>query len=172
MLGDQLTSLLDRAKAVYEAPPFSTLSSPAPRSPSNGTSPQQQLLSSPISGDSPSSGFTIADSDEESDSSRPSTPTPAPAPVASSTSSTQALPHLVIPSKSPLEVAEEENEDQSLSPRSPIGDQSRSLTLEEGEVFRKGAALGTGEVDEEDDDGLGDVSGEELKKEVSGLSSV
>lgn len=40
------------------------------------------------------------------------------------------------------------------------------MTLEEGEVFRKGAALGTGEVDESGDEGLGDVSGEELKKEV------
>lgn len=58
------------------------------------------------------------------------------------------------------------------------------MTLEEGEIFRKGLALGATEVPDEDDDeqegrqsvagngsavglGLGDVSGEELKNEVS-----
>lgn len=36
-------------------------------------------------------------------------------------------------------------------------------------MFRKGAALGTGEVDEDEEGegGMGDVSGEELRKEVS-----
>jgi hypothetical protein len=54
------------------------------------------------------------------------------------------------------------------------------MTLEEGEIFRKGLALGATEVPDEDEIeegtvgngnavglGLGDVSGEELKNEVS-----
>lgn len=172
VLGDQLTSLLDRAKTLYEAPSASALSSPA-RPTINGVAspPQLKIPSSPIPtspADQPSSpGFIlVADSDDDSDSSRPNSPTPAASSVSEATSSTApTVPRIVIPARSPLEVVgDEADESSALSPRSPMGDQSRSLTLEEGEVFRKGAALGTGEVDEE---GLGDVSGEELRKEVS-----
>lgn len=45
------------------------------------------------------------------------------------------------------------------SPLSPLESQSRHLTLEEGEVFRRGAA-----VDVEDEEL--DTSGEDLRKEV------
>lgn len=53
-----------------------------------------------------------------------------------------------------------------ISPRSPV--ESRAMTLEEGEVFRKGQALGVGD-DEIDDKATEGVSGEELKETVSGL---
>lgn len=46
------------------------------------------------------------------------------------------------------------------SPLSPLESQSRHLTLEEGEVFRKGAVA----VDIEDEEL--DASGEDLRKEV------
>lgn len=49
------------------------------------------------------------------------------------------------------------------SPRSPTENHSRTLTLEEGEVFRKGAALNA--VDVEDDTNE-EVTGEELRKEI------
>ena len=45
-------------------------------------------------------------------------------------------------------------------------DHSRYLTLEEGEVFRKGTALGAADTDDEE---LDEVSGEELRKEVRRL---
>lgn len=98
------------------------------------------------------------DDEEESEGSRAGSPTPAASP---STRTAPALSHLHIPSAEDGEVDAAE----ALSPRSPMESQSRSLTLEEGEVFRKGAALGTGEVDE-DEEGE-EVSGEELRKEVS-----
>lgn len=63
----------------------------------------------------------------------------------------------------------DEVEPSQLSPKSPMDNHSRSLTLEEGEVFRKGTLLGSVKV-ESDDEELGDVSGEELKKEVSLIS--
>ncbi|ORY87461.1 hypothetical protein BCR35DRAFT_317717 [Leucosporidium creatinivorum] len=176
VLGDQLTSLLDRAKALYEPPSSSSpsLSSPAPKSAPNGSaSPSLQIPSSPIPAspaDSPSSpGFTIADSDDDSDSdnSRPSSPSP------TSPSADPKAPSLSISTTAEAEADDEAGAgagepDSDLSPRSPMESQSRSLTLEEGEVFRKGAALGTGEVDEDEEGegGLGDVSGEELRKEI------
>jgi protein phosphatase 1 regulatory subunit 37 len=46
---------------------------------------------------------------------------------------------------------------------SPIGEASRAWVEEEGEIFRKGTKLGVGEDDEDDKD----VSGEQLKQEVS-----
>lgn len=48
------------------------------------------------------------------------------------------------------------------SPKSPIENHSRQYTLEEGEILRRGAALGT--IDDED---VEDVSGEVLKREVT-----
>lgn len=156
VLGDELTALLDRAKAVYDA---STPSPSTPRPVTNGS----QTLSAPASSaptspaEAPSSpGFTIVDSDdEESDGSKSST---------ANSASKGKMPPLEIPA-SAVAVPADPDEEEPL--RSPMGNQSRCLTLEEGEVFRKGAALGTAEVEDDDEDGKGEVSGEELKKEVS-----
>lgn len=149
-LGNQLTAVLDRAKSLYN---------PSPRTPSKVSvaipSPSSPISHSPNSHptelDSPS--FSIADSDDseseddETSSSSilgdlPSTP------QISNRPSNLIMPDsIVLPNGSPS------------SPLSPLESQSRHLTLEEGEVFRRGAA-----VDVEDEEL--DTSGEDLRKEV------
>ncbi|KAK4048240.1 hypothetical protein OIV83_004945 [Microbotryomycetes sp. JL201] len=177
-LGDDLTALLDRAKVLYD--------SPGPQKPPSPASPLQHL-SSPVptaQEDEPSSpGFTIGESDDdeaiESDQSRPSSPTPS---------------GLVRPAATRDEQRSGTVEGQESS-RNPIESQSRSLTLEEGEVFRRGTVLGAVDVleesdDDDDDDDVGAVeslapegsengessefsrrrrvSGEQLRKEILG----
>lgn len=56
------------------------------------------------------------------------------------------------------------------SPRSPVEQVSRGMTLEEGEVFRKGTALGVG-AETESDEEEGDVPGHELKETVRPILS-
>lgn len=73
-------------------------------------------------------------------------------------------------------------ESNSPSVRSPMESESRAMLAEESEVFRRGLALGVDDVPDEDDEGdrernaveddgqlkkKSEVSGEELKKEVS-----
>lgn len=154
MLGDALSALLDRAKVVYEPP----AASPASSLPASASSPLQVPATPPSTTEEPSSpgGFTIADSDDSDSDDPPASP-----------SKSAGLKIDITPPEEALD-AEEEGEE---SVKSPIESQSRSLTLEEGEVFRKGSALGTGEVDEEDEDEA-TVTGEELKKEVCGLFNV
>lgn len=50
---------------------------------------------------------------------------------------------------------------------SPTERVSRAWVEEEGEIFRKGTKLGVAEAEEDDEEGEGDVSGEQLKQEVS-----
>lgn len=50
---------------------------------------------------------------------------------------------------------------------SPTERVSRAWVEEEGEIFRKGTRLGVAEAEEDDEEGEGDVSGEQLKQEVS-----
>lgn len=166
-LGDDLTALLDKAKALYDTPvsPVTQRRLDDNADDSNTLDPQR-LSPIPREPDAPddamsSPGFTIADSDDDDDEelSQPGSTSSSPTPTANGENRSRSkMPHLEIPESAMCD------ED---SPRSPMESQSRSLTLEEGEVFRKGAVLGTGEVDEDDDEGKGDVSGEELKKEVS-----
>ncbi|MBW0514263.1 hypothetical protein O181_053978 [Austropuccinia psidii MF-1] len=49
------------------------------------------------------------------------------------------------------------------SPKSPVESHSRSLTIEEGEVFRKGSVLGTAVLNENEDD---EIPGEILKESI------
>ncbi|KAM0745905.1 RNI-like protein [Meredithblackwellia eburnea MCA 4105] len=159
-IGDRLTSLLDLAKITYGSEADeSRLKSPVSPQQAQGngngglTSPTVAAPPEPIS--SPS--FSIADSDEEDDDSA-STGSPSPAPNDPSTSH-PAMPSISIPNAA---VDLEREVDHTVeSPKSPMESQSRSLTLEEGEVFRKGQALETAEDEE-----LADVSGEELRKEI------
>ncbi|GAA5917738.1 hypothetical protein JCM5296_000954, partial [Sporobolomyces johnsonii] len=178
LLLTELSSLLDLAKVLYDRPP--PPSSPAPPSPApNGhaaAASHLQLPNAPLSPhtEEPSSpSFSLVDSDEEDDDPEPAPPAP------SASSSAAALP----PSVPNLEIPAESSSPPSSpsSARSPIESESRAMVLEEGEVLRKGLALGAAEVpdeDDEDDDesplkglglglgaGLSEVSGEELKKE-------
>lgn len=154
LLCEQLTTLLDRAKSTYAtSPPVAplTLSPPSSSltSPNRRPNPPQEHVSSP--------SFSIgnSDDDDEEDDDE-TTPTIADAPKVGP----PAMPSISIPGTD-IDV-EEEEESGNGSPRSPMESQSRFLTLEEGEVFRRGTALET--VDDEE---LVDVSGEELRKEVS-----
>ncbi|KAG0152500.1 hypothetical protein CROQUDRAFT_35490 [Cronartium quercuum f. sp. fusiforme G11] len=63
------------------------------------------------------------------------------------------------------DIEEEGQEEMSLPhpPRSPVETHSRSLTLEEGEVFRKGTVLGTADLDDEETQ---EVPGEILKESI------
>jgi len=164
-LGDQLSAILDRAKRLYDPAP-STPSKPSltplqtngsthlvlPDSPARNASSPSEVLSSP--------SFSIADSDEESGDEDGSDEGPeSPSRKARPTTTNRTL---VLS----LE-AEGVHDGDGESLRSPIDSHSRSLTLEEGEVFRKGTALGAADVSDEE---LGDVSGEDLKKEVSPCS--
>ncbi|KAM0789324.1 hypothetical protein ACM66B_000160 [Microbotryomycetes sp. NB124-2] len=140
-LGDDLTALLDRAKTLYDSPV--SQASPSPASP-------LQHLSSPAPlahDDEPSSpGFTIGGSDDDeelgSDGSRPSSPTPSGMVRPSATQDDQQAGSL----PDAAEISGQE------TARNAIESQSRSLTLEEGEVFRRGTALGAVDVLEESDD--------------------
>ena len=147
LLGSQLSAILDRAKQLYDPTPSTEESTPALSSLPSAIPPRTDSTSS-----SP-----IQDADEEQeiitlDASSKQPPSDSP--------STNTLPSLSVPSAT----TEDDLDNSPLSPRSPIESQSRTLTLEEGEVFRKGSvAIGEREMD---DDELGDVSGEDLKKEV------
>ncbi|KAL8292378.1 hypothetical protein RQP46_001844 [Phenoliferia psychrophenolica] len=149
-LGEQLTALLDQAKSTYDAPaPHSAPTSPtlhringAPTHLSSPTlSHQEEHVSSP--------SFSIADSDDEEDDNASNA---SPSPVATEGPELPTVPRLVIP--------ESMSEDAD-APKSPMQNQSRAFTEEEGEVFRRGTALET-----VDDEALDDVSGEELRKEI------
>ncbi|GAA5942946.1 hypothetical protein JCM1841_003610 [Sporobolomyces salmonicolor] len=181
LLLTELSSLLDLAKALYDRPPPPF--SPAPPSPvPNGhpAAPHLQIPNAPLSPhvDEPSSpSFSLVDSDEEDDE-------PEPAPPASSAASATASSAATLPPAVPdLEIPIESSSPPSSpsSARSPIESESRAMVLEEGEVLRKGLALGAAEVSDEDGDdeesplkglglglgaGLSEVSGEDLKKEI------
>ena len=149
-LGDDLSNLLDRAKRLYDRQPQAPALIPtpthAPATPNAPIATRHDHLSSP--------SFSIADSDDEAEdesTAASSHPATSPQKLELSTLGSDLVPEHAL-----------DLEDANSSPRSPLESQSRSFTLEEGEVFRKGSFLG---VDE--DDAVGDVSGEELKKEVS-----
>ncbi|KAI5474358.1 leucine-rich repeat containing protein 68 [Pseudohyphozyma bogoriensis] len=156
-LGDDLSRLYDRAKRLYdghpaEPPPVST--------PQRGglavdvastTSPSPQLSS-------PSFSITGSDDEDDDEDAASNDSHGSPTRARSSAQASRETP--------PLDIAAVVNNDEFdavAAPRSPTTDYSRSLTLEEGEVFRKGTALGAADVDEDE---LEDVSGEELKKEI------
>lgn len=141
-LADQLSAVVDRARKLYEPH-----SSPAPQTPPSkiiipGTLPFRPDVISP--------SFSITDSDDSDDES----PTHSPAPVSIALPKEEEVSaELDIPATV---------EDGSL--RSPLENQSKSWTAEEGEVFRRGTALGT--IEHVEDEEIVDVSGEELRKEV------
>jgi len=196
MLLTELASLLDLAKSLYDRPSSSNGATTNARRPSTLEIPPQPPLHPDEQPSSPSFSLTSSDSeDSEDDASAPSKPIPAEIIDSSSSSSASEKPELsnlsIPPSTSPDSDSSTPPASPSTHHRSPIETSSRSMTLEEGEIFRKGLALGADQVPDEDDDddegknemqgggegngsaiglGLGDVSGEELKNEVS-LSS-
>ncbi|GAA5913008.1 uncharacterized protein JCM6883_000487 [Sporobolomyces salmoneus] len=173
MLLMELASLLDLAKTLYDRP---SSSSAAPSTndsrlsnldiPQSPAHPEEQPSS-------PSFSITSSDSEDSDDE----LPVEASALEASGAISKPELSHLSIPS-SPDSTPP--GSPSTSSRRSPIESSSRSMTLEEGEIFRKGLALGADQVLDEDEEevaseqgngtaiglGLGDVSGEELKNEL------
>ncbi|KAK4057235.1 hypothetical protein OIO90_001730 [Microbotryomycetes sp. JL221] len=187
-LGDALTALLDRAKALYDGSDSSSNSNaPSPRPAHDQNSRDgMQHLASPVpqsKQDEPSSpGFTIGDSEDEDDL-RPLSPTPS-GPVKPALSDDgQAIETESVsrPKKADASYGDDSDTD---STRGPIEHQSRTLTLEEGEVFRRGTALGAVDVLESDDEESdshenevksaqdGDfarkrrISGEQLRREI------
>lgn len=169
LLGDQMSAILDRAKLLYDHQPSGAAPPPTP---SKSTPTPSRLAMPPLLQttqaaendllDSPS--FSIADSDEEDDlPTEPSSPTPRrmlnPVALVRAASLSPTIP---APGAALDAVVDETT---LASPRSPMENHMRFLALEEGEVFRNSAvAIGDRGVD---DDELGDVCGEDLKKEVS-----
>ncbi|GAA5879576.1 hypothetical protein JCM16303_003257 [Sporobolomyces ruberrimus] len=173
----ELASLLDLAKTLYDRP---SASATAPKGNRSDLRPATlEIPQAPAHPDeqpsSPSFSITSSDSD---DSDREGISDP-PTAEEKGEASKPELSHLSIPSPGSTPPASPSTS----SHRSPIETSSRSMTLEEGEIFRKGLALGATEVPDEDDDeqegrqsvagngsavglGLGDVSGEELKNEL------
>lgn len=142
-LADQLSAVVDRARKVYEPH-----SSPAPQTPPSKLHIPTTL---PFRPDVLSPSFSITDSDDSDEES----PTNSPARVSIS------LPEAEEEGSTELDIPAAV-EDGSL--RSPLENQSKSWTAEEGEVFRRGTALGT--IEHVEDEEIVDVSGEELRKEV------
>ncbi|KDE03683.1 hypothetical protein MVLG_05872 [Microbotryum lychnidis-dioicae p1A1 Lamole] len=138
LLGDALSALLDRAKALYE--------------PKVAPSTLQVTPTGTVEAES--TNFVLDDSDSEDDYSAPATSNP------ETGDATSKATDVAAPNEDAVN-----DDDNEMSIKTPLEFQSRSLTLEEGEIFRKGSALGTGQVDDDDDE-LDHVSGEELKKEV------
>ncbi|GAA6058925.1 hypothetical protein JCM10212_002877 [Sporobolomyces blumeae] len=172
LLLTELASLLDLARELYDRPSESNTPLDSSRSSTNGTRrdlarPATLEIPGPPANaseqpSSPSFSLTSSDSEESADEQERDldngtvtlSSSPAPGPSATellgadrSTSengvaaspSTSASPPLASPPSSPHR-------------RSPIESSSRSMTLEEGEIFRKGLALGTSQVPDDDDD--------------------
>ncbi|GAA5929164.1 uncharacterized protein JCM15063_004071 [Sporobolomyces koalae] len=164
----ELASLLDLAKSLYDRAPASQsqrqLSAlDIPQSPAH---PSEQPSS-------PSFSLTSTESEESV----------GPVPEAEESRNQDDPVATIRPnlSNNSIDLPEPSSPD---SLRSPIESSARSMTLEEGEIFRKGLALGASEVPDDDEDevragangkqgngsaiglGMGDVSGEELKNEL------
>ncbi|GAA5916140.1 hypothetical protein JCM8208_002221 [Rhodotorula glutinis] len=161
----ELASLLDLAKNMFDRPPPSlSASADAPGAAAGLMIPAPADLDQPPS----SPTFSLQDSDD-SDA------------VAAGPAAAAVDEEAVLSSSSPslsvkpatLLLPDDSSPSSSSGPsspslaRSPIESESRAMVAEEGEMFRKGVALGVDEVgDESDDEGGKEVSGEELKKEL------
>lgn len=179
MLLIELASLLDLAKEVYDRPPPPVKRANGAQRPPNLEIP---LPAVPAEEQPSSPSFSITSTDsEDSDKPPEAQSTELSSPPVAEASSKPELSTLSIHSPDSSPPASP-----SGSHRSPIESSSRSMTLEEGEIFRKGLALGATEVPDDDDEdeqsgtvsaaqgngtgiglGLGAVSGEDLKNEVS-----
>ena len=179
MLLIELASLLDLAKEVYDRPPPPVRRANGAQRPPNLEIP---LPAVPAEEQPSSPSFSITSTDsEDSDKPPEAQSTELSSPPVAEASSKPELSTLSIHSPDSSPPASP-----SGSHRSPIESSSRSMTLEEGEIFRKGLALGATEVPDDDDEdeqsgtvsaaqgngtgiglGLGAVSGEDLKNEVS-----
>ncbi|GAA5984226.1 hypothetical protein JCM5350_002871 [Sporobolomyces pararoseus] len=191
MLLTELASLLDLAKTLYDRPASSKQQDHRAITPSNLEIPQSPAHPEELQPSSPSFSLTSTDSEEEegeeptsssqneSDSNKTTTTTSRP--ELSNLSIPQPPSTLSPDSTPPVSPTSDQKHH-----RSPIESSSRNMTLEEGEIFRKGLALGTDKVPDDDQDegdeneeslsssnagggiglGLGDVSGEELKNEL------
>jgi len=162
----ELASLLDLAKNMFDRPPPSlSASNDAPAVTAAGLT-----VPAPADVDNPpaSPTFSLQDSDEEeadtADAARPA--------AADGSTLSNSAPSLSV-KPATLLLPDDSSPSSSSGPsspslaRSPIESESRAMVAEEGEMFRKGVALGVDEVgDESDDEGAKEVSGEELKKEV------
>ncbi|GAA6018758.1 hypothetical protein JCM11491_003437 [Sporobolomyces phaffii] len=182
MLLIELASLLELAKALYEQP--ASRSNGGPSTDRRRADPPSTLEiphTSPAHPDeqpsSPSFSLTSTDSEDSDASAKPEVP----AGTSTEDTARPRLADLAIPPSSPPSASPPSGSPSTLSHRSPIESSARSMTLEEGEIFRKGLALGASEVADNDDAeegsaadgngtavglGLGDVSGEELKNEL------
>lgn len=159
----ELASLLDLAKTMFDRP---VVVEPGEEATSAGlTVPALAPLDEPPA----SPTFSLQDSDDDAADEEEGAPTAkadAPSPPSSLKPHSLALPDDPTPLSSP-------GPSSPSAARSPIESESRAMVAEEGEMFRKGVALGVDEVPDESDEeggGGGEVSGEELKEEVSRLT--